>query len=213
MKKFVQYGIYLLACIFWKTVARPIALYLYLRFLFIEWTSKITVKREHTIGNQTCIYVNWHRHLPYLVPHHGKYHRWLMVSNALYIESIALWCKLSGLQLIRGASKQGGRTALYELKNILQDKESVVLAVDGPNGPGFKVKKGCIELAQQTGYPIVPVKYTCKKGVEKTKRWDKMLLPSLFDDIIIFYGTPVFIKKEESLDIASSSIEKSLNNL
>jgi len=195
----------------WRIVAWPVGLYLYFHFCLIRWTSKTEIFSNQS--SAPSIYVNWHRHLPYLIQHHGKHRRWLMVSRSSYMEPIARWCRLSGLKLARGASGHGGSTALNELKHSLIHGESVMLAVDGPAGPGFKVKRGCIELAQETGCPIVPVSYSVRRGKEVKKRWDKTLIPKLFDLIQIRYGTPIYVDSVESLESTSKIIELALNNL
>jgi lysophospholipid acyltransferase (LPLAT)-like uncharacterized protein len=148
-----------------------------------------------------------------LIQHHGEKKRWLMVSSAPYMSSIALWCRMSGLRLARGSSGQGGAAALEILENVLKSGESVMLAVDGPAGPGFKVKRGCIDLAQRTGLPIIPVAYTCTRGREVKRRWDRMLMPRLFNSIQIKYGAPIFISQEQTIDQASLVVEQALNSL
>lgn len=128
------------------------------------------------------------------------------------MEPIALWCKLSGLNLVRGASRQGGNKALDQLEKVLSLGKSIALAVDGPSGPGFKVKRGCLELARATGLPIVPVSYSCD-GWEIKGRWDRLLIPRLFDSIKIRYGEPIWVDREAALDLYSIKVEIALNEL
>jgi lysophospholipid acyltransferase (LPLAT)-like uncharacterized protein len=196
--------------VFWKAIAWPIGHMLFLYLWLIKSTSKVEVRNAPK--DNSGIYVNWHRHLPFLIVHHGEYSRWLMVSRSPYMEPIATWCERSGLQLARGASGQGGTAALSELREALTNGQSIVLAVDGPNGPGFKVKKGCLDLARETGRPIIPVSCSCFRGKEK-KRWDRMLVPGFFDRIQVRYGTPIYYDGKSSLELVSQEIERSLNEL
>ncbi len=117
------------------------------------------------------------------------------------------------LRLVRGASGGGGASALNELEQKLKSGDSVMLAVDGPAGPGFKVKRGCIDLAQNTGLPIVPVSYTNPQGKIKTSRWDRMIIPGFFNSIEIKYGSPIYLTKELTLEESAQKIEMALNAL
>ena len=40
---------------------------------------------------------------------------------------------------------------------------STVIMPDGPNGPSQVIKNGVLHMSQQSGVPIVPVKYTVSK--------------------------------------------------
>ncbi|MHB8873348.1 MAG: hypothetical protein ACYC8T_06645, partial [Myxococcaceae bacterium] len=76
--------------------------------------------------------------------------------------------------------------------------ESVTMAIDGPRGPAFKPKEGCIELAREARVPIIPVGYSSERGHTATRRWDKSLVPSLFDRITVWYGAPIVIDDSTS---------------
>ena len=67
----------------------------------------------------------------------------------------------------------------------------MVLAVDGPAGPVFSAKKGCVELASAASVPIVPVAYRCSRAHEFAWRWDRTLMPLPFGRIEIVYGAPM----------------------
>ncbi len=175
----------------WPLLAWPFGLFLALWFRLIRWTSVIEERGPGAAFSGPAVYVNWHRHLPYLIVHHGERGRWMMVSRAPYMEPVALWCRLMGLRLSRGATGDAGREALAELRESLQRGDSVVLAVDGPAGPAFQVKPGCVKLARSTGVPIIPVAYHSRRGREVTRRWDRMLLVRPFDRIVLEYGNPL----------------------
>src|SRR3989338_8516681 len=108
--------------LFWKVIGWPIGLCFYVHFLLVRWTSKVEI--QGVAPDSPAIYVNWHRHLPFLIQHHGKFGRWLMVSSSPYMTPIAIWCELSGLELVRGASGQGGAVALEGLKSALTEGKS-----------------------------------------------------------------------------------------
>src|SRR5690349_17406438 len=73
----------------------------------------------------------------------------------------------------------------------MRDGASVTLAVDGPAGPAFVVKPGCVELALRTGRRIVPVAYRGAGTVSIPGRWDRMLLALPFGRITLAFGDPI----------------------
>lgn len=171
----------------------------------------VRLEREGDFPLETpAIYVHWHRHLPLLVPLHGRAHRFMMISSAPYMAPIARWCELLGLRLVRGTSGAGGRHALAALARVLAEGGSVVLAVDGPGGPVFQAKSGCIDLARLTGAPIVPLAYVTRRPRTVRRRWDRMLLVLPFDRVTVRTG-PVLLLSDE-ID-ALNRVESALHAL
>ncbi len=197
----------------WRLAAWPAAIVLKIHAELIRRTSRISLDGPGTGYGGPAVYVNWHRYLPFLVPHHGQFHRWLMVSPAAYMDSIAEYSHLVGLRVVRGASGVGGRAALEVLRKRLEQGESVFLAVDGPAGPAFKVKRGCVDLARAAGVPVIPVAYTSGRGQHDPKRWDHWLRVRLFDTIRVTYGEPVFLAAGESDAEATARVASALHGL
>ena len=85
---------------------------------------------------------------------------------------------------------------------------SVTIAVDGPAGPVFQAKRGCVDLAHRTRAPIVPVDYRCRRGFTLGWRWDRALMPMPFDAIDVRYGPPIGMGAgpDESLAAAQRGI-------
>lgn len=183
---------------FWRAIAWPVALALFLRIRLVAWTLKLEVEGPGAAFPGPAVYVNWHRHLPFLLPHHGGRHRWLMISPAPYMEPIFLLCRWLGFRLVLGAAGEGGREALEKLVPILRAGGSVVIAVDGPAGPPFEVKAGCVELARRAGVPVVPVAYTSPRGYAKARRWDQMLFVPPFAQVRVVYGAPLRVQGKDS---------------
>ena len=198
---------------FWWLLSWPVALYLYVWFLLVRWTSRISIEGPGADYCGPAVYVNWHCHLPWLCVHHGERRRWLMVSPAPYILPIARWCKWCSLRLVQGASGQQGREAAAQLDACLRRGDSVFIAVDGPAGPAFKVKRGCIDIARTAGVPIIPVGYSVNRAKPNRKRWDRQLMPALFDEICVSIGAPLFIARSEEIASATERVEAALNGL
>jgi len=177
------------ARLLWRLLEWPIALAWYGYALLVRATSRVTIDGAPPDG--AAIFVNWHRYQYFLIPHHGTFHRFMLVSPAPALTPVARFCRLCGFRLVRGASRDRGKQALEELTRVVEGGGSVTIAVDGPAGPVFQVKRGCADLAITTGAPIVPVNYTCRRGIDLPWRWDQSYLPTPFDRIVVRYGSPI----------------------
>ena len=154
----------------------------------------------------------------------------LMVSQAPYMEPIAKFCSYAGLSLARGSGggranplSGGASSALSSLHRQLSPlpvppsssssspplaSGSVLLAVDGPSGPAFRVKRGCVDLARSTGCPIVHVSYHCERGTESEGRWDRIIVPKVGDGIHLHFGQEMFVGKDEDGDRCCETLER-----
>jgi len=197
----------------WYLLSWPVGLAFKLHSVAILRTSRVSIAGPGAAHRGPAIYVNWHRYLPFLVMHHGQHRRWLMVSPAPYMDTIARYGRWAGLRVVRGASGDQGRAALEELLRQLQLGESVFLAVDGPAGPAFKVKRGCVDLARAAQAPVIPVAYTSRRGRHNPKRWDRWLMIKPFDTIAVTYGEPVFIDAAEAPAGSTARVEAALRAL
>jgi len=137
-----------------------------------------------------------------------------MVSGNPFLEPVAVWCKLLGFKLVRGATGENGIKALGVLiDEVIKNQGSALLAVDGPAGPGFKVKPGCVLMAQKTKLPIIPMAYKSKRGFKINSRWDKRYMVTPFDEIELSIGEPIWIKEEENLENSLQLVQNKLNEL
>lgn len=198
---------------FWKLLSPFVAAYMFTGAKLTTWTSKIEVKGPGADYSDAAVYVNWHKYVPFLCIHYGQRWFWLLMSSAPYMEPVALWCRWMGLTVIRSAPGERSRESLVLLIDALKRGESVALAADGPAGPGFKAKPGCIDLARSTGVPIIPVAYRSKKGHSDSKRWDRLYQVRMFDCIEVWYGSPITLDPSESDSCALRRVQQSLDGL
>jgi lysophospholipid acyltransferase (LPLAT)-like uncharacterized protein len=176
-------------------------------------TSAVTLHGPGVGYAGAAIYVNWHKYVPFLCVHHGQHRRWLLMSSAPYMEPVALWCKWMGLTVVRGAPGERSRESLVHLVDALKQGRSVALAADGPAGPGFRVKPGCVDLARAAGVPIIPVAYRSKRGRSKVKRWDQLYQVGKFDQIEVFYGDPIFLDPSQTNAEALQRVQNGMDEL
>ena len=110
-----------------------------------------------------------------------------------------------GFHVVRGSSTRGGAGGLKGmLASLSKEKNSVSLAVDGPRGPIYEVKKGIIKLAQETGFPIVVGAGASKTAIIFKKAWNRCYLPWPFSSSVVVYGEPIYVSK----DLSENEFEK-----
>jgi lysophospholipid acyltransferase (LPLAT)-like uncharacterized protein len=179
----------------WRLAAPPVAAYFYWRhFRGPQRSARETLAGPGAAYAGAAVYVNWHRHLQYLLIHHGRYGRWLLVSPAPYMLPVHALCRRLGLRLVTGTSGYRGQDAVANLAAHVRAGDSAMLAVDGPAGPVEVVKPGCVHLAQQAGVPIIPVAFASHRGWQDESRWDRMLFAVAGDDVAVVYGAPLDVR-------------------
>lgn len=195
----------------WRMLSPVVATWMFVGAKLTLMTSNITLCGPGRDYAGAAVYVNWHKYVPFLCVHHGQHRRWLLMSSAPYMEPVALWCRWMGLTVIRGAPGERGRELLGKLIQALKNGNSVVMAADGPAGPVFRVKPGCIDLARACGVPIIPVAYHSPKGKSYPKRWDQLYRVGKFDRIEVLYGSPIVLDPSESDATALERVQKGLD--
>lgn len=193
----------------WYALEWPIGFASFALAWLVKSTSRVTIEGNEPEG--AAVFVNWHRYQSFLIPFHGSRRRWMLVSPSPRLEPVARFCKLAGLRLVRGASGERGQEARERLKDLLRSGESVVLAVDGPAGPRYQAKRGCVDLAKATGVPIVPVMFRARPAHEFLWRWDHSLFPLPFARITIVYGKAIAPTGSDEEILAA--VERDLNAL
>jgi lysophospholipid acyltransferase (LPLAT)-like uncharacterized protein len=191
-------------------IAPPVAAFLWLRSKLELHTSQVSIQGSGAEYRGAAVYVNWHQYLPFLCVHHGQHRRWLLMSSAPYMEPIACWCSWLGLTVVRGVPGERSREFLAALVEPLKRGESVFLAVDGPAGPPFQAKPGCVELARAVGVPVIPVAYRSSKGWYNNSRWDQLYRVAKFDRIQVWYGKPIFVDSSEPDSAALARVQEGL---
>jgi len=120
----------------------------------------------------------------------------MMVSQHRDGELIARAVKLFGIDSLRGSTTRGGLAALRGMVRFFRaGGANLAITPDGPQGPKHVVQMGVIELARQTGAPILPVTY----GASRKKvfnSWDNFILPLPFCRVVYLWGEPLSIPRD-----------------
>lgn len=165
---------------------------------FLDWASKFeryNYKPEET----PAIYAIWHG-LQYClggIPNRKNVH--ILISLSKDGEIIAYTVKKIGFSTVRGSMGRGGMKATREIIRILEEGGNLAYTVDGPKGPGHKVKKGVVRIAQMSGRPIIPV------NSDSTyryifKSWDKYQVPLPGSKMPLVFGDPIYVPEDLSED-------------
>jgi lysophospholipid acyltransferase (LPLAT)-like uncharacterized protein len=164
-----------------------------------------------------AIHTLYHQHLPFLIPYHGSCTantsngrmapRTLLIQGDAYMTPVVHYVQSTGMRVVRGGGKFDS-PVIDTLKEVVESGGSCVLAVDGPSGPCYKIKKGAILLAQQTGCPIIHSYYKTKKAVNDDTRWDKRLIPCYFDEIDVYVGEERYVGEEECVEDVIHEMEE-----
>jgi len=194
----------------WRGLSPAVATFMFVNAKLTLYTSSVVETGPGATYSGPAVYVNWHKYVPFLCIHHGQHRRWLLMSSAPYLEPIAMWGRWMGLTVVRGAPGERSRESLGRLLAALRSGHSVVFAADGPAGPGFRAKAGCIELARAAGVPVIPVACRSSKGKANMKRWDQMYHVGRFDRIEVWYENPVFLRAEEDETSALKRVQAGL---
>lgn len=105
----------------------------------------------------------WHgRQLMLPVAYRGKGVS-IMVSRHRDGEWIARTVAHFGFRSVRGSTTRGGASALRSLIREARSGRDVGITPDGPRGPRHRVRPGVVELARQTGLPILPLAFGASK--------------------------------------------------
>ena len=158
------------------------------KFIEPEYPSKLKNKKAN------FIVAHFHQDELALVHQRTNSNFCTMTSTSTDGEMMTRFLKLMGYQCVRGSSTRGGATALLQMIKLCSSKKlNPVIAVDGPRGPLYKVKNGVIELAKQTGFPILPVALSYSSAFCIQKSWNKARIPKPFSRVTIKFGDPIHV--------------------
>lgn len=115
---------------------------------------------------------------------------------------------------IDGSAKKGGVAAGLVIRKALKEPSIVTITPDSRK-PGYKMSRGPIVLARDSGRPIVPMAFSSKWG-KRLKTWDRCFVPFPFSKGIVLVGEPIFIPAEtdeEGIENWRIKIEEKLSEL
>lgn len=161
----------------------------------------------------TCGVAHWHGDELALIPGFGHLAPTILVSHSKDGEMMARGTRALGYRVIRGSSTRGAVGGLIALIKAAKEGYTVVLAVDGPQGPRGVCKPGIIRIAQKTGAPLFPVGVANSHRYVFKKTWNQVYLPLPFSRQVIFVDNPITFSKKtgaEAMDLHCHRVEAAL---
>jgi lysophospholipid acyltransferase (LPLAT)-like uncharacterized protein len=146
----------------------------------------------------------WHEHLPtyiasYLPPASGQRYAWLNhpVWYMRGVHVLLSWNGVSALAL--GSSGHDGQRALERVLTFLREGYSTLVAVDGPAGPRHRVKRGALDMALQSGCPLVAIDFRYEPAL-RAPGWDGKRYP--------LPGSRVWIRESPELHVDRDNYDR-----
>ena len=146
-----------------------------------------------------CGIAIWHGDELALIPRFGHLALTLLVSQSKDGEIMARATQALGYRVTRGSSSRGAVGGLIALIRAVREGHSVVLAVDGPQGPRGFCKPGIVRIVQKTGVPLFPVGVAVSHRYVFKKTWNQVYLPIPFSRQVIFVDKPMFFPESDGL--------------
>lgn len=167
-----------------------------------------------------CLLAIWHQNLfAGILAQTGRRHV-VIISRSRDGDSVTKLCEGLGHVVCRGSSRKrgvdkGGKAAKDEMVVELDRGLPGAVTVDGPKGPAFEVKPGIIEMARQTGIPIVPY-LPLPRRFWSLRSWDAFRIPMPFTRIDVHYGAPISVANDtpfEDFPLYQERIARSLQQM
>jgi len=154
--------------------------------------------------NITCGVAHWHGDELALLPRFGRMHLTILVSQSKDGELMARGAQALGYRVTRGSSTRGAVGGLLALIKSVREGHTVVLAVDGPNGPRGVCKPGIVRVVQKTGVPLLPVGVAGSRRLVFHKSWNKAYVPFPFSRQVIYVDKPLYFSRKSDPNTMSA---------
>lgn len=159
-------------------------------------TLKIKIHNEQIINKlsrngEQIVFICWHGRQFLITTYLSKKNTTVITSTSRdgILQSNIL--SRMGFKITYGSSSKSPVRALVGSVKKMREGTNMVIAVDGPRGPIYKVKLGALFLAKKINTCIVPITFSAKRALILSA-WDKYMLPLPFSKIILNIGSPFY---------------------
>jgi len=158
-----------------------------------------------TKADEAVAFVLWHNRL-FLTPEvFRRYRKGRPIYALVSASKDGAWLEalysLVGMRCIRGSSSRFGREAVTALVSVLREGNDIGITPDGPRGPLYDFKAGCLIVARRAHAPVLLLggEFT---SAWQLKSWDRFYLPKPFSRIRLHCER---VKKEELAERSDSA--------
>lgn len=152
-------------------------------------------------GSKSFIFAIWHQNTILGLITGRRFPLVIIVSRSKDGELIAKVNHFMGARSVRGSSSRGGKEAKTQLIEVLKNDSGVgAITVDGPRGPAHIPKAGVIDIARQSGVPIIPFVPVAKSCWVFEKSWDAFRMPKPFSKVAVVFGKPIWIPMDTNYE-------------
>jgi len=168
--------------------------------------SELREKAKKINPKGSFVFAVWHEQVVSVMTGHAWSEPYLALSSRSKDGDYAAYVsEKMGFVAVRGSSRRknidkGGKEALQEYIQKVNQGISGGMTVDGPRGPRQKCKPGVIIVAKETGAPVLPVAAFADRYWEFNS-WDKFKIPKPFAKITMIYAEPILVNPEASPEL------------
>ena len=175
-------------------------------------------RKEMEKHHSRAVFCTFHQRMFYQYNYLGSLGVTIMISRSKEGQWATRVARVRGFKEVRGSTHKGavdkgGAAAMKELIEKVKEGQSAGMLVDGPTGPARKVKIGAIQIARETGAPLVSVIWGCDRAWV-VNSWDRYMIPKPFAKVYIINGEPRYIPRhasKEELELYRLELENEMN--
>ncbi len=198
--------------------------YLYIAYMWIVYrTSCVEELGPHPgIARREfgrAVIALWHEEVFFVAYAFGKYHPDTLASHGDSGSIIARMLEICGYNVFRGGSSSGDQrrstAVVRDMVDHMRRQPGVIYGIttDGSKGPAYRMKRGAVHIAAETGAPVIVFKTWCKRYF-RLPTWDRTLVPLPFNRIAYVFAGPIWpnldLPEAERFDLLYREVERAL---
>ena len=187
----------------------------YVKLKSVRHSMTIELQGHVPSSDQPAIFAIWHENLvPLFISLEQIGHRHIWMNHPLwYMKPVHVLLRHLGInELALGSTGHNGQAALEILASRMKaTRASSMMAVDGPAGPPYQLRKGCLYLALKTQFPVIPVRFKVSDFHRLEFTWDRKIWPKYGSDLTATFAPPIFVKSQDDIAETAEQLVASLN--
>lgn len=187
----------------------------YVKLISLRKSMRIELHGHLPGPEESAIFAIWHENLlPFFLVLHRIEQEQIWMNHPLwYMKPIHVLLRHLGIkELALGSTGYDGQAAAdYLADRLLKTGASSMMAVDGPAGPPYQLRKGCLHLALKTGLPIIPIRFKVSELHRLEFTWDRKVWPKYRSSLTADFGAPISVKSLDEIDACADRLYQELS--